>query len=187
MEALGNLLPRQMVGLVLACLWIGGILIWVVVMLRKISRVGKKAIAVWEEAAGELGLTFKPPHSLFLPLSIWVMQGEVAGLHVKVQTETERTGYGDNRSLSHSTVFCVTFPKSSNPDAKIDLSTKERKQQVQELKQTHEGVVVTDTKLSWTCAGGGVKVSKKLLDHVTELTRVAFLLAGHLATSSEEK
>ena len=184
MEALGNLLPRQMVGLVLACLWIGGILIWVVVMLRKIVRVGKKAIAVWKETAGELGLTFQPPN-LFNPVAIWVMQGEVAGFHVKVQTETERTGGGDNRSLSHSTVFCVTFPTSSNPDAKIDLSTKERKQQVQELKKTHEGVVVTDTELSWTCAGGGVKVSKELLGHVTELTRVAFLLAGHLATSSE--
>ena len=87
--------------------------------------------------------------------------------------------------MSHSTVFSVTFPKSSNPDAKIDLSTKERKQQIQELQKTHEGVVVTDTELSWTRAGEGVKVSKELLGHVTELTRVAFLLAGHLATSSE--
>lgn len=186
MDNLNTLLPRQIVGLVLACLWIGGILIWVVVMLRKISRAGKKAIAVWEEAAGELGLTFKPPN-IFNPVAIWVMQGEVAGFHVKVQTETERSGYGDNRSLSHSTVFCVTFPTSSNPDAKIDLSTKERKQQIQELQKTHQGVVVTDTELSWTRAGGGVKVSKELLGHVTELTRVAFLLAGHLATSSEAK
>ena len=184
MEALGNLLPRQMVGLVLACLWIGGILIWVVVMIRRALKAHKKAIAVWKETAGELGLTFQPP-GFGNPAAIWVMQGEVAGFHVKVQTETERTGYGDNRSLSHSTVFCVTFPTSRNPGAKIDLSTKERKQQIQELKKTHQGVVVTATKLSWTCAGGGVKVSKELLGHVTELTRVAFLLAGHLATSSE--
>jgi hypothetical protein len=87
--------------------------------------------------------------------------------------------------LNHSTVFSVTFPTPSTPDAKIDLSTKERKQQIQELQKTHQGVVVTDTELSWTRAGGGVKVSKELLGHVTELTRVAFLLAGHLATSSE--
>jgi hypothetical protein len=108
-------------------LYLGAGVVFVVVMLRKVSREGKKAIAVWEEAAGELGLTFKPPN-IFNPVATWVMQGEVAGFHVKVHTETERTGYGDNRSLSHSTVFCVTFPTSSNPDAKIDLSTKERKQ-----------------------------------------------------------
>ncbi len=184
MDNLNALLARETVGWVMLCLYLGAVVVFVVVMLRKVSRAGKKAIAVWEEAAGELGLTFKPP-SIFWPLSSWVMQGEVAGFHVKVHTETERSGYGDNRSLSHSTVFCVTFPKSSNPDAKIDLSTKERKQQIQELQETHEGVVVTDTELSWTCAGGGVKASKGLLGHVTELTRVAFLLAGHLATSSE--
>ena len=187
MEALKTLLAKhETAGWVLMCLYLGAVMVWVVVMLRKIVRAGKKAISVWKETAGDLGLTFKPPN-LFNPVAIWVMQGEVAGFHVKVQTETERSGHGDNRSLSHSTVFSVTFPTSSKPDAKIDLSTKERKQQIQELQKTHEGVVVTDTKLSWTRAGGGVKVSKELLGHVTELTRVAFLLAGQLATSSKAK
>jgi hypothetical protein len=113
--------------MIVLLLYLGAVVVFAVVMIRKALRIGKKAVAVLEEAAGELGLTFKPPN-LFYPLSSWVMQGKVAGFHVKVHTETERSGYGDNRSLSHSTVFCVTFPKSSNPDAKIDLSTKERKQ-----------------------------------------------------------
>ena len=144
MDDLKTLLVRETVGWVALCLYLGAVVVWVVVMLRKVSRVGKKAIAVWEEAAGELGLTFKPPN-IFNPVATWVMQGEVAGFHVKVHTEIERSGSGDNRSLSHSTVFSVTFPTSSTPDAKIDLSTKERKQQVQELQKTHEGVVITDT------------------------------------------
>ena len=186
MEALGNLLPRQMIGLVLVCLWIGGILIWSVVMIRRALKAHKKAIAVWKETAGELGLTFQPP-GFFNPAAIWGMQGEVAGFHVKVQTKTERTGYGDNRSLRHSTVFCVTFPTSRDPGVTIDLSTTERKQQIQELKKTHQGVVVTNTKISWTSAGGGIKISQELADHITELTRVAFLVAGHLATSSGDK
>ena len=71
-------------GWVALCLYLGAVVAWVVVMLRKVSRASQKAIAAWEEAAGELGLTFKPP-SLFWPLSSWVMQGDVSGFHVKVQ------------------------------------------------------------------------------------------------------
>jgi hypothetical protein len=196
-----------------AFLVILAVLLVVVFIIRLIIRIRKKTIAAWSQAAEDLGINFNRPGTF----GSYLMEGTVAGFHVKVHTYTQSSG--ENSKTYNQ--FAVRFPQSlemglklsrevkffssiakalggqdivtgdesfdstfvikgDNPQAIQEFLTEERKQQIQELQTTHKGMVVTDTELSWT-RGGVVRKTEDLVGHVTELTRVAFVLAGHLA------
>ena len=198
----------------LVVLAIGGGLLTVVFIIRLIIRMRKKTIAAWSQAAEDLGINFNRPGTF----GSYLMEGTVAGFHVKVHTYTQSSGensktynkfavrfpqslemglklsrevkffssiakaFGGQDIVTGDESFDSTFViKGDNPEAIQEFLTEERKQQIQELQTTHKGMVVTDTELSWT-RGGVVRKTEDLVGHVTELTRVAFVLAGHLAS-----
>ena len=177
-------------------------------------RIRKKTIAAWAQAAEDLGINFNRPGTF----GSYLMEGTVAGFHVKVHTYTQSSGensktynqfavrfpqslemglklsrevkffssiakaFGGQDIVTGDESFDSTFViKGENPEAIQEFLTEERKQQIQELQTTHKGMVVTDTELSWT-RSGVVRKTDDLVGHVTELTRVAFVLAGHLAS-----
>ncbi len=87
--------------------------------------------------------------------------------------------------ITGDSAFDDTFViKGTDAESVIAFFTEDRRQQTLELNQTLKDLVVTDVDLSWTI-DGLVKDNEILVGHVTELTRVAFVLAGHLAPSPE--
>jgi hypothetical protein len=74
--------------------------------------------------------------------------------------------------------------KGTDEDSVIEFLGEERRKQLLELNQTLTDIVVTDGELFWVI-DGVVNDTETLVGHISELTRVAFILAGHLATSSE--
>jgi hypothetical protein len=189
----------------------------VLAIIRFAIAARKKTIAAWNEAAGELGITFNTPGRF----SGYLMEGNVAGYQVKVHTYTQRSG---ENSRTY-TAFRVSFPgsldlgiklsrelkffsgvakffgsqdittgdlsfdetfviKGLDAEAVNDFLNEDRRQQLAELHQQQKGmgIVVTDTDISVTTRGVVRKV-EAITGQVANLTRVAFALSGHLASS----
>jgi len=95
--------------------------------------------------------------------------------------------FGAQDILSGDEVFDTTFViKGTEPDDVIGFLTEDIRRQLIELQQAQKGmgIVVTDIDISVTQMGAA-RDGDAIITLVTSLTHMAFVLAGHLASSED--
>ena len=74
--------------------------------------------------------------------------------------------------------------KGEDSEQVSEFLTPERKQELLELQQKLPAIRITDNDISWT-TGGVAKDAEKIVEVVSDITRVAWHLAGHLVNADE--
>ena len=188
---------------------LGVVLCWLLNRLAIASH--KKTIAVWRQAAEELGINFNTPD---------LMEGNVAGYQVKVHTYTQRSGensqtytdfrvsfpgsldlglklsrelkffsgvakfFGSQDITTGDLSFDETFViKGLDAEAVNDFLNDDRRQQLAELQQQQKGLIgiVVTDTDISVTTTGVVRKVEAITGQVANLTRVAIALSGHLA------
>ena len=138
-------------------------------------------VHTYTQSTGESSSTFTKyavqfPSSLALGLKLH-KEGKILGKIAKFFGAQDHS-MGDS---SFDNNFMI---KGEDSEQVSEFLTPERKQELLELQQKLPAIRITDNDISWT-TGGVAKDAEKIVEVVSDITRVAWHLAGHLVNADE--
>lgn len=138
-------------------------------------------VHTYTQSSGQSSSTFTKyavqfPSSLALGLKLH-KEGKILGKIAKF--------FGAQDHLMGDSSFDDNFMiKGEDAEQISEFLTPERKQELLELQQKLPAIRITDNDISWT-TGGVAKDAEKIVEVVSNITRVAWHLAGHLVNADE--